>query len=176
MDKLTQDRIREAHPKIREELLNLYIKANNKLGKGCRLRFSYVYRSPEEQDALYAQGRTKKGAKVTNAKAWQSTHNFSLAFDVVIMYDKDGDGKFEEVSWDTKRDGDKDGIADWLEITKVFTEAGYTNGFISNGKKWDLPHFQQTFGLNWRQMKAKIDRGEYTEEVQNGKKIKYIKI
>ena len=25
-------------------------------------------------------------------------------------------------------------------------------------------------------MKAKIDAGEYTEEVQNGKKIKYIKI
>jgi peptidoglycan L-alanyl-D-glutamate endopeptidase CwlK len=92
------------------------------------------------------------------------------------MYDKDGDGKFEDVSWDTKRDGDKDNIADWLEVTKVFTEAGFTNGFISNGKKWDLPHFQKTFGLTWQQMKTKIDVGEYTEEIQNGKKIKYIKI
>lgn len=176
MDKLSLDRIQEAHPKIRTLLLEKYKEANNKLGKGCRLRLAYVYRSPEEQDTLYAQGRTKKGTKVTNAKAWQSIHNFSLAFDVVLMYDKDGDGKFEEVSWDTKKDGDKDGTADWLEITQVFTKAGFTNGFISKGKKWDLPHFQMDFGLSWQKMKAKIDKGDYTEEVQNGKKIKYINI
>ena len=176
MDSLSMLRAQEAHPKIRQLLIDTYTKANNKLGKGCRLRLSYVYRSPEEQDALYAQGRTKKGAKVTNSKAWQSTHQFAFAFDIVLMYDKDGDGKFEEVSWDTKRDGDKDGISDWLEVTKVFTEAGFTNGFISNGKKWDFPHFQIDFGLKWKQMKAKIDAGEYTEELQNGKKIKYIKI
>ena len=176
MDNLSILRASEAHPKIRQLLIDTYTKANNTLGKGCRLSVSYVYRSPEEQDSLYAQGRTKKGNKVTNAKAWQSAHQFCLAFDVVLMYDKDGDGKFEEVSWDTKRDGDKDNVADWLEITKVFTEAGFTNGFISNGKKWDLPHFQETFRLTWQQMKAKIDKGEYTEEVQNGKKIKYIKI
>ena len=176
MDNLSILRISEAHPKLRQLLKDTYIKANNKLGKGCRLRLTHVYRSPEEQDALYAQGRTKKGAKVTNSKAWQSTHQYGFAIDIVIMYDNDGDGKFEEVSWDTKRDGDKDGVADWLEVTKVFTEAGFTNGFISKGKKWDFPHFQMDFGLNWRQMKAKIDAGEYTEEVQNGKKIKYIKL
>ena len=176
MDELSILRASEAHPKIRQLLIDTYTKANNVLGKGCRLRLSYVYRSPEEQEALYAQGRTKKGAKVTNSKAWQSTHQFAFAFDIVLMYDKDGDGKFEEVSWDMKRDQDKDGIADWLEVTKVFTEAGFTNGFISKGKKWDFPHFQMDFGLNWRQMKAKIDAGEYTEEVQNGKKIKYVKI
>ena len=176
MDSLSILRASEAHPKIRQLLIDTYTKANNVLGKGCRLRLSYVYRSPEEQNALYAQGRTIKGSKVTNSKAWQSTHQFGFAFDVVLLYDKDGDGKFEEVSWDMKRDGDGDGIADWLEVTKVFLQAGFTNGFISNGKKWDLPHFQKTFGLTWQQMKAKIDAGEYIEEIQNGKKIKYIKI
>ena len=176
MDTLTKQRIQEFHPKFRDELDKLYTIANNKLGKGVRLRFSYVYRSPEEQNALYAQGRTVKGAKVTNAKAWESTHQYAIAFDIVLMYDKDGDGKFEEVSWDTKRDGDKDGISDWLEVTTVFVNAGYTNGFITNGKKWDLPHFQKNIGLTVKQMKSKIDKGEYTEEVQNGKKIKYIKL
>lgn len=169
MDNLSLNRINEAHPKIRPLLLQKYKEANNKLGKGCRLRLSYVYRSPEEQEELF-----KKRPVVTKARAWQSIHQYSLAFDVVLLYDKDGDGKFEEVSWDMKRDEDKDGIADWLEVTKVFTEAGFTNGFISNGKKWDFPHFQMDFGLTWRQMKAKIDTKQYTEEVQNGKKIKYI--
>ena len=96
--------------------------------------------------------------------------------DIVLLYDKDGDGKFEEVSWDTKRDGDKDGISDWLEVTKVFTSAGYTNGFITNGKKWDLPHFQRDFGLSWKQMKAKIDKGDFTSETINGYTYKYINI
>jgi peptidoglycan L-alanyl-D-glutamate endopeptidase CwlK len=169
MDNLSLNRINEAHPKIRPLLLQKYKEANNKLGKGCRLRLSYVYRSPEEQEELL-----KKRPVVTKARAWQSIHQYSLAFDVVLLYDKDGDGKFEEVSWDMKRDEDKDGIADWLEITKVFTEAGFTNGFLSNGKRWDFPHFQMDFGLTWRQMKAKIDAKQYTEEVQNGKKIKYI--
>lgn len=43
-----------------------------------------TYRSHKEQDEIYAKGRTKKGPKVTNAKAWQSPHNYfpSLAFDV----------------------------------------------------------------------------------------------
>ena len=177
MDQISLTRINTLHPKIRKEVLELYTKANNlELGKGVRLRLSYTFRTHEEQDNLFAQGRTKPGKKVTNAKGGQSIHNFGLALDIVLMYDKDGDGKFEEVSWDTKRDGDKDGISDWLEVTKVFLDAGFTNGFISNGKKWDYPHFQKTFGLNWRQMKAKIDAGEYTEEVQNGKKIKYIKL
>ena len=177
MDQITITRIKTLHPKIREEVLNLYEKINKlELGKGVRLRFSYTFRTFEEQDSLYSQGRTKPGNKVTNAKGGQSIHNYGLAFDIVMLYDKDGDGNFEEVSWDVKRDGDKDGIADWLEVTKVFTQAGFTNGFITNGKKWDLPHFQMDFGLNWRQMKAKIDNKEYTEQIQNGKKIKYINL
>ena len=51
-----------------------------------------TYRSPKEQNALYAQGRTKPGRIVTNAKAGQSNHNHeiagfpaSLAFDVVPL-------------------------------------------------------------------------------------------
>ena len=171
MDKITLERINEAHPKIRTILKEKYIEANNKLGKGCRLRFSYVYRSPEEQHAIFLQR-----PKVSNADSWQSIHNYALAFDIVLLYDKDGDGKFEEVSWDMKRDQDKDGMSDWLEVTKVFIDAGFTNGFLSKGKKWDFPHFQMDFGLSWRQMKAKIDSGSYTEEIQNNKKIKYIKL
>lgn len=172
MDQISLERIKTLHPKIRKEVLELYIKANNlELGKGVRLRLSYTFRTNEEQDELF-----KKRPKVTNAKGGQSIHNYGLAFDIVLMYDKDGDGKFEEVSWDTKRDGDKDGISDWLEVTKIFTSGGYTNGFITNGKKWDLPHFQKDFGLSWQKMKTKIDKGDYTSETINGYTYKYVNI
>ena len=128
-----------------------------------------------EKEALYAKGRTKKGSKATNAKGGQSIHNYGLAFDIVLMYDKDGDGKFEEVSWDTKRDGDKDGIPDWLEVTQVFVAGGYQNGFITNGKKWDFPHFQKT-SYSWKQLYKMLEDGNYTKEIINGIEYKYINI
>lgn len=40
-----------------------------------------TYRDNESQNALYAQGRTKPGAKVTNAKGSDSFHNYKVAFD-----------------------------------------------------------------------------------------------
>ena len=40
-----------------------------------------TYRDAESQNALYAQGRTAPGKKVTNAKAGQSYHNWKVAFD-----------------------------------------------------------------------------------------------
>lgn len=53
------------------------------------------YRTNEEQDALYAKGRTKPGSIVTNAKGGESLHNYRCAFDVAyktstgITYDGD---------------------------------------------------------------------------------------
>ena len=40
-----------------------------------------TYRDAESQNALYAQGRTAPGKKVTNAKGGQSYHNWKVAFD-----------------------------------------------------------------------------------------------
>ena len=40
-----------------------------------------TYRDTESQNALYAQGRTTPGKKVTNAKGGQSFHNWKVAFD-----------------------------------------------------------------------------------------------
>jgi len=157
MDQITIDRIRTgAHPKLREQLERDYINANNLLGIGCRLRFSYVLRTFKEQDELF-----KKRPVVTKAKAGQSFHNYGLAFDIVLLYDKDGDGKFEEVSWDMKKDGDKDSISDWTEITNYFVNQGYTNGFISNGKKWDFPHFQKVFGYTWQELLMKHSKNDF---------------
>jgi peptidoglycan L-alanyl-D-glutamate endopeptidase CwlK len=42
-----------------------------------------TYRDAESQNALYAQGRTAGGKKVTNAKGGQSYHNWRVAFDFV---------------------------------------------------------------------------------------------
>lgn len=49
--------------------------------KGCEWIVISGNRTWAEQDALYAQGRTKPGKKVTNAKGGQSNHNFKIAID-----------------------------------------------------------------------------------------------
>jgi peptidoglycan LD-endopeptidase CwlK len=43
------------------------------------------HRTYSEQDTLYAQGRTKPGPKVTNAKGGYSNHNFGIAFDIGVF-------------------------------------------------------------------------------------------
>lgn len=150
MDTISIDRIKTAHPKLRNELTKIYIEANNKLAKS-RLRFSYVLRTFKEQEVLF-----NKRPKVTNAKAGQSYHNYGLAVDIVLLLDKDNNGTFETASWDVFKDWDKDGVADWLEVVAVFEKYGWEWGGKFKSFK-DMPHFQKTFGKSWQQLKALHD-------------------
>ncbi len=52
---------------------------------GYTLKVICGTRSYAEQDALYAQGRTKKGPRVTNAKGGRSNHNFGVAIDIGLF-------------------------------------------------------------------------------------------
>lgn len=151
-DKLTLERIEEAHPLIREELKRQYLEINKKLPVGVRLRFSWVYRSHEEQHKLFL-----KRPKVTNADAGQSIHNYGLAFDIVILFDKDGNGTFETASWKYDK---------YFEmVVKYFKSKGYEWGGDWRRFK-DKPHFQKTYGHTWRTLKSL-----YQKEDVNG--IKY---
>ena len=167
MDKPSLDKIKLIHPKLRDELLTDYLHINNNiLGKGVRLRITHTWRSEQEQHQLFL-----KRPKVTNADSWQSMHNYGLAFDIVILLDKNNDGVFEAVSWDLKADSDKDGIADWIEVAKYLKSKGWTWG--GDWQKFpDYPHFQKDFGMTWREMKSKYDKG--LSFIDNG--INYIKI
>ena len=48
---------------------------------GSPVKCTDHYRSIAEQNRLYAQGRTKPGRRVTNARGGQSPHNYYLARD-----------------------------------------------------------------------------------------------
>jgi peptidoglycan LD-endopeptidase CwlK len=52
---------------------------------GIRIKIVSGLRTYAEQDALYAQGRTKPGSKVTNARGGYSNHNFGIAFDIGVF-------------------------------------------------------------------------------------------
>ncbi len=150
MDKYTKQRIEKLHPTVREEVTKVIEECDNALAGRAKIRVTQGL----EQDALYAQGRTKPGKKVTNAKAGQSIHNYGFAVDICLIID----GK--DASWDTKKDWDNDKIADWYECVKIFAKHGWEWG--GNWKTFkDMPHFEKR-NLSWRSLsKLKKDKNGY---------------
>lgn len=161
MDKVTLDRIDLLHPKVRGEVKGMYLdKIVPALTGRALCRFAYTLRTFAEQDAIYAQGRTKlfdangnRLGKVSNAKGGQSYHNYGLAIDIVLI-----DGK--SASYQTNIDFDKDGKADWMEIVDIFKAYGWAWG--GDWKKFpDKPHFEKTFGYTTQQLLAKYNAKDF---------------
>lgn len=97
-----------------------------------------TYRDAASQNELYAQGRTKPGKKVTNAKAGQSYHNWRVAFDFVPLVN---------------------GKAQWNDA-KLFTKCGEIAESV--GLEWagrwtkfrEMAHCQYTGGLKLADFQA----------------------
>jgi peptidoglycan L-alanyl-D-glutamate endopeptidase CwlK len=52
---------------------------------GITIKVISGLRTYDEQNALYAKGRTKPGSVVTNARGGYSNHNFGIAFDIGVF-------------------------------------------------------------------------------------------
>ncbi len=152
IDQITQQRVQLLHPKIKDEVMFLVNQANTQLTKHSEIRIVQGYRTIQEQNELYAQGRTKTGKKVTNAKGGQSYHNYGLAIDFALLIDD------KQISWDIKKDWDGDMISDWMEVVSVFKKAGWEWG--GQWKFQDNPHFQKTFGYSTQQLLQKYNAGD----------------
>lgn len=136
MDNITNTRINKLHPVVRDEVLKIITECDAALTGRAKVRITQSLRTFQEQEQLYAIGRTKSGKKVTNAKPGQSIHNYGLAVDICLMID----GK--TASWDTAKDWDNDQVADWHECVKIFSKYGWEWG--GNWKTFkDLPHFEK---------------------------------
>lgn len=162
-DQKTLERIELLHPSVRNEAKEIYAEICERLNGKVLCRFAFTLRTFAEQNALYSQGRTSPGAKVTNAKGGQSWHNYGLAIDIVLLQDKDGNGTHETASWDNKIDFDGDGVADWLEVVYVFKLYGWEWGGDWASFK-DTPHFQKTFGLTIADAKTRFE----TKQLMSG--------
>lgn len=151
MDNATVNRIKLIHPALREEVTEIYNDICDRLKGRASCRFTHTLRTFKEQDEIYAQGRTKPGKIVSNAKSGRSWHNYGMAIDIVLLV---GGG----VSWDISTDFDGDGRADWIEVVQVFKEHGWEWGGDWQFK--DYPHFQKTFGQTIAGMLKKYQQGK----------------
>ena len=145
-DKEDTPEISELHPVVLAHK-NKLVHETRKLG--INIIVTDGFRSDEEQNRLYNQGRSTAGQVVTNAKAGESMHNYGLAIDFALRT-KDGG-----VIWDMEYDGNKNGKSDWMEVVSAAKELGF-----EWGGDWssfpDYPHLQMDFGLTIRELK----RGE----------------
>lgn len=82
VDARSEKNIATLHPKVQPYARALIQKAAE---KGWKFVITSGLRTYAEQDALYAQSRTKTGPKVTDARGGFSNHNFGLAFDVTLF-------------------------------------------------------------------------------------------
>lgn len=99
--------------------------------KGLDVRITTAFRSWDEEDRLFAQGRTTPGQIVTNARGGDSYHNWGLAFDAAPF--ENG-----QISTDQEK---------FMEMGRLGMQVGLKWGGTFKDLK-DYPHFQYTFGLN----------------------------
>jgi peptidoglycan LD-endopeptidase CwlK len=114
-------------PIVKEKVLEIIKEAYD---EGIYVLITDGYRSYAEQDALYAQGRTKPGKIVTNAKGGQSNHNFGIAVDFCLT-NKEGTAAY----WTVNKD--------WKRVAAIAKSKGFEWGGDWTSFK-DNPHLEYT--------------------------------
>lgn len=107
---------------------------------GIEVRITSAFRSWDDQDALYEQGRTTPGAIVTDAMGGDSYHNWGLAFDMAPVVNGQISYEDEALFDRLGRLGEQVGL-EW--------GGNWTSFYVALK---DRPHFQYTFGLSTEQL------------------------
>ena len=141
--------------------------------QGFIIKIGECFRSVAEQDALYAQGRTKPGNIVTYARgsSYSSMHQWGVAFDVIRNDGKgaynNNDGWFDKVGklgkslglewggdWTSPVDKPHFQLPDWGSTTAVLKR---TYGNVDNFKKtWEVKKVVKTYE---EAVKVLVDKG-----------------
>jgi D-alanyl-D-alanine dipeptidase len=130
-----REKLNAVNPLLREKALKILSLA---AADGFQLTVTQAVRTFAEQDALFAQGRTRKGPIVTNARGGQSWHNFGMAVDLAFVVD----GK---ISWDDKlysKIGKWASVAglDWGGDWKKFKDLPQSGPREKSGRKAGQPN------------------------------------
>jgi peptidoglycan LD-endopeptidase CwlK len=131
MDEVSEQRLALVMPALAAKVRQM---AAALQGGGIYIRVVQGLRTIEQQNALYAQGRTAPGPIVTNAKGGQSYHNYGLAVDC-LPSDRGLIPPFSP-DWNVSHH-------DWQKMLFVGVSLGLDSGATWRTFK-DYPHFQLT--------------------------------
>jgi len=132
-DSYSNKKISTLDPRLQNPAADFINDAKDNLG--INLRVTDAYRSIEEQDEKYAQGRRGiPGEKtVTDAKGGKSYHNYGLAIDVVAMEKNNTFANYEVVPHN-------------LDLIGIGNSYGFYWGVKLKDGTLDTPHFEMPFG------------------------------
>jgi len=132
-------KIEDLHPKVAEVCREFMAACE---AQDIDVIITSTYRDAKSQNALYAQGRTKPGRIVTNAKAGQSWHNWRCAFDVVPL--RNGKPVWGTMGKDLEL---------WNKVGAIGESVGLE--WAGRWKRFrEFPHFQFTGGLTLADFQA----------------------
>lgn len=114
---------------------------------GIPLTVDCTLRSMATQAALYAQGRTRPGPVVTNAKPGHSYHNFGLALDVAPTE------LLHLPHWGDTPDHQARTDAIWAQVGAIGKAIGFRWGGEFSRLR-DRPHFEWSDGLSLADLRA----------------------
>jgi peptidoglycan L-alanyl-D-glutamate endopeptidase CwlK len=144
LDQRTAANIATLHPRAQAAAKEFMVLATEIAARhGLVVKIISGLRSYAEQDALYAKGRTAPGARVTNARAGYSNHNFGTAWDI---------GLFRGKAYITSH-------AAYREIGQAGKSLGLTWGGDFKSIV-DEPHFELPTGLSLAQMRERVAGGK----------------
>lgn len=136
LDRSNRNMASGTHPVVRESALEVVRRAYD---EGINVQISEGHRSYARQNALYAQGRTKPGNVVTNARGGQSWHNFGIAVDYFLT-SEDGN----KALWNIN--------SKWRRVAEIAKSLGFEWGGDWKSFK-DYPHLQMTGGYSLAQLR-----------------------
>lgn len=123
---MPEPKVTGLHPKVADAFSKMMAEAKV---RGMSPALSMGLRTAEQQEILFAQGRTLAGPIVTQARGWESWHNYGLAVDIAFRNEK---GNLfwppDDSSW-------------WKDLGSVGKMFGFEWGGEWKGFK-DRPHFQ----------------------------------
>jgi hypothetical protein len=154
-DNTSLGKLKQLHPKLRDIAIECYFKACTDTPANVHPVIDQTFRSFEESDKLYQQGRTTPGEIVTNAKAGQSWHNFALALDFhLIENGKD--------VWPDNPPKDEN----WMIVVNIFKETGFNWGGEFPGKFKDYPHLECKLGQTLNGLLTKYNAKDFIDGTQ----------
>ena len=131
LDVISQTRLQDVMPALAAKITQMATMLEQ---EGITFRVVQALRSWQQQDVLYAQGRTAPGNIVTNCPGGMSYHNFGLAVDCVPSVN--GSDMAYAPDWNAAHPA-------WKRMEAVGQSLGLDSG--ATGRSFpDAPHFQIT--------------------------------
>jgi peptidoglycan LD-endopeptidase CwlK len=138
---------------------------------GYQILCNQGLRTWEQQEAIFAQGRTKPGKIVSWAPAGYSWHNFGLALDAYFAGKdpylefaiRDADERYRKSKTAANRKALDFACAEFERLWKAWGECGKRHGLAWGGdwpaKRKDRPHHEYTRGMSLKEARALYKEG-----------------